>query len=122
MNASAKDEPLLPVGQPQCTRQKALAVAYTSSERWLASLLKDIGERSGMSGQKRCFLTATELAYGVRAKELLAVEVMEARLAQIARINPQVDAAVTLPPEEERGATLTSSARSQVRRTWEGLP
>jgi Asp-tRNA(Asn)/Glu-tRNA(Gln) amidotransferase A subunit family amidase len=45
-----------------------------------------------MSGQKRCFLTATELAYGVRAKELLAVEVMEARLAQIARINPQVDA------------------------------
>ena len=74
-----------------------------------------------MSGQKRCFLTSTELAYGVRAKELLAVEVMKTRLAQIARINPQVDAAVTLPPEEERGATLTSSARSQARRTWERL-
>jgi amidase len=56
-----------------------------------------------MSGRKPCFLTATELAYGVRAKELLAVWVTEAHLAQIARINPQVDAAVTLPPEEERG-------------------
>jgi amidase len=75
-----------------------------------------------MSGEKPCFLTASELAYGVRAKELLAVEVMEAHLAQIARINPQVNAVVTLPPEEERGATLTSSARSQAHRTWEGLP
>ena len=56
-----------------------------------------------MSGQKPCFLTATELAYGVRAKELLAVEVMEAHLAQLARINPQVNAVVTLPPEESRG-------------------
>lgn len=75
-----------------------------------------------MSGQKRCFLTATELAYGVRAKELFAVEVIKAHLAQIARIDLQVDAVVTFPPEEERGATLTSSARSQVPRTWEGLP
>jgi len=75
-----------------------------------------------MSGQKPCFLTATELAYGVRAKELLAVEVMEAHLVQLARINPQVNAIVTLPPEEEQGATLTSSARSQARRTWEELP
>jgi amidase len=75
-----------------------------------------------MSGQTLCFLTATELAYAVRAKELLAVEVMEAHLAQIARINPQVNAVVTLPPDEEWGATLTSSARSQARRTWEGLP
>jgi amidase len=75
-----------------------------------------------MSGQKPCFLTATELAYGVRAKELLAVKVMEAYLAQLARINPQVNAVVTLPPEEERGATLTSSARSQARRMWEELP
>jgi len=53
-----------------------------------------------MSGQKPCFLTATELAYGVRAKELLAVEVMEPHLAQLARINPQVNAVVPLPPEE----------------------
>ena len=53
-----------------------------------------------MAGQKPCFLTATEPAYGVRAKELLAVRVMEARLAQLAHPNPQVNVVVTLPLEE----------------------
>ncbi len=75
-----------------------------------------------MPGQKPCFLTTTESGYGVRAKELLAVRVTEAHLAQLASPKAQVNAVVTLPPEEERGATLTSSARSQARRTWEGLP
>ena len=68
MNASAKDETLLPVGRPQCTRQRALAVAYTRS------------------------------------------------------IDLQVNAVVTLAPEEERGATMTNSARSPVLRTRERLP
>ena len=53
-----------------------------------------------MAGQKPCFLTATEPAYGVRAKELLAVQVMEARFAQLAHPNPQVNVVVTLPLEE----------------------
>jgi Asp-tRNA(Asn)/Glu-tRNA(Gln) amidotransferase A subunit family amidase len=75
-----------------------------------------------MSGRKPCFLTATELAYGVRAKELLAVWVTEAHLAQLASPKAQVNGVVTLPPEEKRGATLTSSARFQACRTWEGLP
>jgi amidase len=73
-----------------------------------------------VSGQKPCFLTATEPAYGVRAKELLAVQVMEAHLAQLARPNPQVNAVVALPLEK-RGATLNSSARSQAPRMWEGV-
>lgn len=75
-----------------------------------------------MSGRKPCFLTATEPAYGVRAKELLAVRVTEAHLAQLASPKAQVNAVVTLAPGEEREATMTSSARYQARRTWEGLP
>jgi amidase len=75
-----------------------------------------------MSGQNLCFLTATELAYGIRVKELLVVEVMEAHLAQIARTNPQINAVLTLSSEEKQEATLTSSARPQEGRTWEGLP
>jgi Asp-tRNA(Asn)/Glu-tRNA(Gln) amidotransferase A subunit family amidase len=75
-----------------------------------------------MSGQELCFLTATELARCVRAKELSVVEMMEAHLTQIARINPQVNAVVRFPPEEERGATMISSVRSWARRTWEELP
>jgi Asp-tRNA(Asn)/Glu-tRNA(Gln) amidotransferase A subunit family amidase len=43
---------------------------------------------------------ATELARRIRAKELSTVEVMEGHLAQIARINSQVNAVVTLLPEE----------------------
>jgi hypothetical protein len=67
MKVPAKDEPLLPVGRPQCTWQRALAVAPTSSS------------------------------------------------------DVQVNAVVTLPPEEEREATPTISARSQAPRTWEGM-
>src|ERR671919_901478 len=43
-----------------------------------------------------CFLTATELARRIRVKDLSAREVMAAHLAQIARVNPKVNAVVTL--------------------------
>jgi amidase len=46
-----------------------------------------------------CFLTATEIARRVRAKEVSAVEVMEAHLARINRLNKKVNAIVTLLPE-----------------------
>jgi amidase len=46
-----------------------------------------------------CFMTATELAGRIRAKELSAEEVMAAHLAQIERVNPRVNAIVTLLPE-----------------------
>jgi amidase len=47
-----------------------------------------------------CFLTATELARRIRVKELSAREVMETHLAQIAHVNPKVNAIVTLLPEQ----------------------
>jgi amidase len=53
-----------------------------------------------MSDHDICFLTATELARRIRVKDLSAREVMGAHLAQIARINPQVNAIVTLLPEQ----------------------
>ena len=52
-----------------------------------------------MSTTDMCFMTATELARRIRAKELSAREVMEAHLTQIARVNPTVNAIVTLLPE-----------------------
>ena len=48
-----------------------------------------------MSSTEICFLTATELARRIRAKELSVREVMEAHLAQIERVNPKVNAIVT---------------------------
>jgi len=46
-----------------------------------------------------CYLTATELALKIRSGEISAVETMEAHLAQIEKVNPQVNAIVTLLPE-----------------------
>lgn len=46
-----------------------------------------------------CFRTATELARAIKAHDVSATEVMEAHLAQIARVNPKVNAVVTLMPE-----------------------
>src|SRR5215204_6141822 len=53
-----------------------------------------------MSAPKICFLTATELVRHVRAKKLSALEVMEAHLAQIERVNPEVNAIVTITAEQ----------------------
>ena len=53
-----------------------------------------------MSVQEICFLSAQELVKRIRSKELSAVEVMEAHLSQIDRINPSVNAIVTLLPEQ----------------------
>ncbi len=52
-----------------------------------------------MKDTELCFFTATKLASLIRRKELSATEVMEAHLAQIERVNPQVNAIVTLLPE-----------------------
>ena len=57
-------------------------------------------EKETMSAPEICFLTATELVRLVRAKKLSALEVMEAHLAQIERVNPEVNAIVTLTAEQ----------------------
>src|SRR5205809_7490915 len=56
-------------------------------------------EETSMSTTDICFMTATELARRIRAKELSARAVMEAHLTQIERVNPTVNAIVTLLPE-----------------------
>src|SRR5881409_4370465 len=43
-----------------------------------------------------CFLAATELARRIRAREVSVTEVVQAHLAQIERVNPKVNAIVTL--------------------------
>src|SRR6266436_5148254 len=57
-------------------------------------------EETCMSMTDICFMTATDLARRIRAKELSAREVMEAHLTQIERINPKVNAIVTLLLDE----------------------
>ncbi len=47
-----------------------------------------------------CFLTATEMADLIRRKELSARETLDAHLKQIERVNPKVNAIVTLVAEQ----------------------
>jgi amidase len=46
-----------------------------------------------------CFMSAIEMARMIRAKKLSAREALEAHLKQIERVNPKVNAIVTLVPE-----------------------
>ena len=52
-----------------------------------------------MDTDEICFERATELARRIRRKELSAKEVIEAHLRQIEKVNPSVNAIVTLVPE-----------------------
>jgi amidase len=70
-------------------------------------------------------MTATELAHRIRARELSAREVMDAHLAQIDRVNPTVNAIVTLLPEqamEQARAADEALARGEEVGPLHGLP
>jgi amidase len=73
-----------------------------------------------------CFLTARELARRIRNKELSALEVMAAHLDQIERINPKVNAIVTLLPREQLLAQAQAAddalARGETTGPLHGLP
>ena len=51
-------------------------------------------------GPDLCFLTATEMAELIRRKKLSARETLDAHLKQIERVNPKVNAIVTLVAEQ----------------------
>lgn len=72
-----------------------------------------------------CAWPATDLARAIAARELSAAEVMEAHLARIDRVNPVVNAIVTLLPDEaRRGAEAADAAvaRGDALGPLHGLP
>ncbi|NCW44459.1 MAG: amidase [Gemmatimonadaceae bacterium] len=60
------------------------------------------GRLSAAPADELTSLTATELAARIRRKDVSAREVLEAHLARIGHVNPQVNAIVTLVPEMAR--------------------
>ena len=79
-----------------------------------------------MSESDICFMTATEMAHRIRARQLSCREVMQAHLTRIDRINPIVNAIVTqIPPEQmlaAADAADTSLAREENTGPLHGLP
>jgi amidase len=71
-------------------------------------------------------MPARKLAEMIRAKKLSSREVMEAHLRQISRVNPKVNAIVTLVPEDqllaEAKAADEAVARGEIRGPLHGVP
>src|SRR5689334_1285924 len=64
----------------------------------VSAVAADAGQSAGAAtgAPELCLLSATELAARIRRKDVSARDVMAAHLAQIARVNPRVNAIVTL--------------------------
>jgi len=73
-----------------------------------------------------CFMRARDLAGTIREKKISAREVMQAHLKQIARVNPKVNAMVTLVPEEQLMAQALAAdeaiAKGHLLGALHGLP
>ena len=72
-----------------------------------------------------CFLPATELARRIRGRQISVLEVIDAHLAQIERVNPQVNAIVTLDAAGARAAARQADAelaRGDAKGVLFGLP
>ena len=72
-----------------------------------------------------CFMSAVEMARLIRAKKLSAREALTAHLTQIERVNPKVNAIVTLVPEMAAAAAAKADemqARGETLGPLHGLP
>jgi amidase len=64
-----------------------------------------------MTDSDICFMTAVELARRLRAKDVSAREILDAHLRQIERVNPKVNAIVTLVADQAREAARRADER-----------
>ena len=67
-----------------------------------------------------CFMRAVDILEAVRKKKLSAREVMQAHLKQIKRVDPRVNAIVTLVPEDELMAQAAAADEALAKGTWLG--
>ncbi len=69
-----------------------------------------------------CFLSAIEMAREIRAKKLSAREALAAHLKQIERVNPKVNAIVTLAPEMAADAAAKADEMQARRENFGPAP
>ena len=62
-----------------------------------------------------CFRNAKELAAGIRGGDFSSVELTEAHIAQIERVNPAVNAVVTFLPEQALERARAADERACAR-------
>ncbi len=67
-----------------------------------------------------CYLRAVDMVEMIRRKKLSSREVMEAHLKQIKRVNPKVNAMVTLVPEDQLMAQALAADEALAKGNWLG--
>jgi len=67
-----------------------------------------------------CFMPARDLAAMIRGQKISSREVMQAHLKQIARVNPKVNAIVTLVPEDQLMAQALAADEAVAKGNWMG--
>src|SRR5437868_2392284 len=67
-----------------------------------------------------CFMRAVDLLQAIRAKKLSSREIMQAHLKQIQRVNPKVNAMVTMVPEDQLMAKATAADEALAKGKWLG--
>src|SRR5258705_4713867 len=109
-----------PASQPWSSAPPTSSVATSEGRRRLVYTTAGKTVNSEL-----CFQTATELTRRIRAREVSVTEVIQAHLAQIERVNPKVNAIITLTAEralDEARAKDTALARGEARGPLFGLP
>lgn len=91
---------------------------FPSAKSFLESSMRhDVRESSVEtpgSPEDLCFMRAVDMLRAMRAKKISAREVMQAHLQQIQRTNSQVNAIVTLVPEDELMAQAAAADEAQA--------
>ncbi len=75
--------------------------------------------------EELCFLSATELAHRLRRKQISARELLEAHLRQIEKVNPRLNAIVTLVADQAKQAAARAdeaAAKGNFLGPLHGLP
>ena len=67
-----------------------------------------------------CFMRARDLAAMIHERKISSREVMQAHLKQIARVNPKVNAIVTLVPEDQLMAQALAADEAAAKGNWLG--
>src|SRR5579863_2418435 len=90
-----------------------------------AALIMNVAPEAQTMDSSICFMSAVEMARMIRAKKLSAREALVAHLKQIERVNPKVNAIVTLVPEMAADAAAKADEMQAHKETLgplHGLP
>ena len=106
----------------QITRRDALKLgACAAISTAAAPLLSSPGLAAAPnSTDDVCFMRAVDLLDAMRQKKISSREIMQAHLKQIARVNPKVNAMVTMVPEDQLMAQAAAADEALAKGRWLG--